>query len=550
MLQSTRSTPGFEAGTERLISAGRVVLASLSLFATWLDPSDPPRYAPLAYLSMVVYVLYAWGIALVVWGSYRPLVRLRLITHVFDGGIFVLFVYFTEGATSPFFVYFVFSVLCATLRWQWRGTLWTAVVLLAAYLGTGVYAREILRDPQIELGRFITRAVYLSVVAILLGYLGAHEFQRRKQLSRLAAWWPHPPTEVENGIARLLEHAAGVLDAPRVLMAWEEPEEPWLNLATFSDGQFQPGRRPLGSLSPLVAEQLEGKSFFSRDVRASMAMVIDAVSSEARGWRGEPLNRDLEQLFDIRSVLSVSVAGENFQGRLFFLDKSLLGSDDFVLAEAVGSQAAATLNLFYFSQHLQQRAATGMRVARNLHGLLQSLTGAGLQLQTVLQVSKADPEAALEQLRKIQNLILKEQRDLRSFVEQLELAPLVSGEGDFKLGNRLEELAKVLEQQWNLRVHVKLEGSEADVSATLAREIYRLVREGLVNAARHSGVSTALAELEVQEHVVRINVSDDGYGFDDRAGPVALRSRVASLGGSLRIHPGESGARLEIEIPL
>src|SRR5688572_10458435 len=215
----------FEARTERLISAGRVVLAASSLLAIWLDPSEPAKYAALAYFSLVAYLLYALGIALLVWGSYRPLRRLQLITHVFDLGVFLVFMYFTEGPTSPFFVYFIFSILCASLRWQWGGALWTAVVLLAAFLGMGVYAGEVLQDPQFELNRFIIRSVYLGVVATLLGYLGAHEFQRRSQLSRLAAWSRESP--VENVIARLLEHVAGILEAPRVTLAWEEPEEPW-----------------------------------------------------------------------------------------------------------------------------------------------------------------------------------------------------------------------------------------------------------------------------------------------------------------------------------
>jgi hypothetical protein len=65
--------------------------------------------------------------------------------------------------------------------------------------------------------------------------------------------------------------------APRpwpAAMAWEEPEEPWLNLATFFDGQFQSSRKPLGSHSPLIAKSLEGKSFFSRNVRLEIEIPL------------------------------------------------------------------------------------------------------------------------------------------------------------------------------------------------------------------------------------------------------------------------------------
>ena len=61
---------------------------------------------------------------------------------------------------------------------------------------------------------------------------------------------------------------------------------------------------------------------------------------------------------------------------------------------------------------------------------------------------------------------------------------------------------------------------------------------------------------------MRIDISDNGRGFPFRgrfdqaalaamaAGPITLKSRVASLGGSLSINSTESGAQLEIEVPL
>src|SRR2546425_10171772 len=52
---------------------------------------------------------------------------------------------------SPLFLYFLFSVACATLRWRWRGTSWTTVVAEAASAGMGVYAAMALRDPEFQL---------------------------------------------------------------------------------------------------------------------------------------------------------------------------------------------------------------------------------------------------------------------------------------------------------------------------------------------------------------------------------------------------------------
>jgi signal transduction histidine kinase len=554
-----------EVQTERLIAGGRVALASFSLLAIWLDPSEPAQYAGLAYLLLTAYVFYALLIALLVWTSYDALSRLRLATHIFDLGTFSLFMYFTEGPTSPFFVYFVFSILGATLRWQWRGTLWTALAALVTFLGMGFYAEAILKDPAFELNRFIIRAVYLAVVAVFLGYLGAHELRHRNQLSKLAAWAHTRLLDFEKVIGQVLKHAGSILEAPRVLLAWEEPEEPWVNLVIFSDRRHHWSRKPPGTFDALVAAPLEGKSFFSQHVGDSRAVMAESGSRELRRWRGEPLNQELVKLFNIESVLSVSVSAETLQGRIFFLDKSSLTSDDLTLAEVVAVQVAASMDLSYSLQRLQQFAAVEerMRVARDLHdGILQSLTVAGLRLEQTLRIVKENPEGAAEQLRDIQNLIYDEQRDIRILVQELKPKVPVPRETEFALGLQLEQLGKTVERERGFRVEIKLDGSESQIPVDLAREIYLILREGLVNAARHSEATSARVKLAVEERQVRICIADDGRGFPFRGtynhdlltamglGPVMLKSRVASLEGSLTIHSTDAGSRIEITVPL
>ena len=555
----------FEGQTERLIAAGRVVLASFSLLAIWLDPTTPSRYASIAYPLLIAYVLYAAVVVIVVWASHGALVRVRVATHIVDLIMFSLFMYFIEGPTSPFFAYFVFAIVCATLRWQWQGTLWTAVAVLAAFLGIGFYASEILQDPAFEVDRFIIRSVYLAVVAALLGYLGAYESQRRNQLAQLAAWSRAPLLALEKVVNQVLEQAVSITKAPRLLLIWEESEEPWLHVVTFSNGQPQWKREPPGSFDAIVAPSLEGKSFFCQDVRTSTAVIVDASSSEVQHWQGEPVSRNLVERFAMRSLLSVSILGENLKGRLFFLDKPSLTSDDIILADVVAGQAAGSMDHFYFLQRLQQLAVREerMRLAHDLHdGVLQSLTATGLQLQAALQVLDANPTAVRVQLGALQDLIFQEQRDLRTFVEELKFTTLPPSETDFKVGQLLSELAKRLERQWGFHVELTMAGSDAQVQAAMGREIYSVVREALVNAARHSQGSMARAQVEVEDQQVSISVCDDGVGFPFRGcfdeaaltalgiGPSMLKSRIASLAGSLTIHSGESGARLEITLPL
>ncbi|MGE5303709.1 MAG: CHASE domain-containing protein [Alphaproteobacteria bacterium] len=231
-----------------------------------------------------------------------------------------------------------------------------------------------------------------------------------------------------------------------------------------------------------------------------------------------------------------------------------------VIARDISERKRAESDL----QRLQQLAAASerTRLARDLHdNVLQSLAVAGLNLEAAVQGLKVDPKVAREQLRGVQDLIVREQQELRSFIDELKLATLVPGDMDFKFGYLLQQLAKTVEQQWHLRVELKMEGFDGQVPAVLAREIYQIIREGLVNAARHSRASVVHVDLQADEDNARVTVSDNGRGFpfrghyDDAAltstglGPAVIKSRVASLGGSIIIDSSESGARLEVTLP-
>jgi signal transduction histidine kinase len=85
--------------------------------------------------------------------------------------------------------------------------------------------------------------------------------------------------------------------------------------------------------------------------------------------------------------------------------------------------------------------------------------------------------------------------------------------------------------------------------------IYRLVQEGLTNAAKHAGDAAVRVSVAETEEAVTIRVADDGPGFatdrrNEGFGLIGVRERVALTGGTLRIEsaPG-GGTTLEASIP-
>jgi signal transduction histidine kinase len=549
---------------ERLIATGRVVLAASSLLAIWLDPSQPEKYATVTYALMAVYVVYSVGIAALVWSARVPRVLHPLATHVLDLVIFSMFVFLTEGPpTSPFFVYFIFSILCATLRWGWRGTLWTSLFSVTAFLGMGLVGGRVLDDER--LNRFIIRSVYLSVVATMLGYLGAYEQQLRGEVAKLAGWPRRLSREARDVLREALEYAAEVMNAPRVLLVWEESEEPWVHRACWSSDLAWEREAP-GAIEPVVASPIADREFSCLDASSpSPTVLYTSADGGLRSWPGAPLHPKLQTHYAVRAVVGVPLKGEALHGWLFFLDRRRMTTDDMVVGEIVAQQVTARLEHFYLLQRLQQSAVMEERVrlARDLHdGLLQSLAGTALQLHALRRTLGDEPREAVDRLQELQNLIVNEQQQLRAFIRELRPVPLLPAAREGSLGVSLRNLAHRVERHWGLRVDLvvgPLDASEADV---LGYDISHIVHEALVNAARHGGGSAARVEVGTSGASITILVTDNGrgFGFQGRydlpalmhmnAGPVTLKERVASLGGTLTLESRTSGARLEIALPV
>jgi signal transduction histidine kinase len=550
---------------EFLIAGGRLVLATFSLLAIWIDPSTPGRDAQIAYALLTGYVAYSLVLLLFVLRGRLLLGNLPFVTHAFDLFLFTIFMFFTEGPTSPFFVYFVFSLFCAILRWGWRGVMWTAVVAMMTFMGMGIYVGKIMHDPDFELNRFIIRSVYLAVIASLLAYLGVYEERRRSELSGLSTWPRTIHKELRDLVSDMLRHAADILRVPRMIMAWEEEEEPWTHVASWSRDDFRYTRESPDAFDPLVPETLHGADFLCADTTVPVPSVLYSSPAGLQRWQGAPLNPAFQSRFGIRCALSLNVESEGVKGRLFVLDKKRMTSDDLVLGRIVANELTTQMDYFSALKQLRRSAAVEerIRMARDLHdGLLQSLTGTALQLETVNRLIEADSRKARQHLLEIQQLIAAEQKELRSYVEEMKVSLLSQTRTDSDLSTRLKELAERVERHWGIQVEMIVKDLPTDIPLSLLQEIYFLIHESLTNAARHAKASSVRTKVGLQDNHMNITVTDNGHGFPFRGrydhdtltamkrGPITLRERTTSLGGRLTIDSTDTGTQLEITIPL
>ena len=556
-MTSTSLPPDYtpHARAERVIAGGRCVLATSSLIAIYLEPSTPARFQQATYALLLIYTLYALALAVVAWRSTTPMAApWRLILHGLDLVLFSVFVYLTEGPASPFFLYFIFSLFCATLRFSWRGILATAVAAMS------IYGAMALFDPHSVISRVLTRQTYLAVIAALLVYLGVHQERLRRELASLAAWPRELAQRMDDVLRATLEHAASVVNAPRVLLLWEEREEPWLYVAVWSRDGFRLDRLPPAVSAPPEAARLRNHSYFVRG-HDEPILFYDAGSTTTLESMTDPIDPQLRRRYAIGPAIVVSLESQTLTATFIIADVRTATADDLALAHIAGRLVLATVEQFFFLQQVRQTASTEerMRISRELHdGIVQSLGGVGLRLQALATQFANDPLAA-ERLAQVQRVIEHDQRELRAIVR--ELRPHDPRDGRSVVSDELERMRERFALEWGLEVNLDV-ARDGELPARVGHEVCRIVNESLSNAARHGGATRARVAIASGDGQVSVRVEDNGRGFAfsgrhdldalerSGSGPRTLKERVKSLQGSLAVESSGSGAAIVVSIPI
>jgi signal transduction histidine kinase/ligand-binding sensor domain-containing protein len=213
-------------------------------------------------------------------------------------------------------------------------------------------------------------------------------------------------------------------------------------------------------------------------------------------------------------------------------------------------QVAARLDLQF-----EERLAERTRIAQDLHDtLLQGVLSASMQLHVAADELPAD-SAAKPRLSRVLQLMGQVIEEGRNAVRGLRTpAPQPSGADD--LGQALSRIPQDLglKEPGNFRVLV--EGPPQPLHPLIRDEVYRIGREALVNAFRHSGAAEIEVEIEFAARALRVLVRDDGQGIDPEVlragrdghwGLSGMRERAERMGAQLKVW-SRAGAGTEIEL--
>lgn len=549
---------------ERVISAARLLLAVLLALAVVADVTEPEEFAPVVRTLAFSYLAYAVGIAILTWTRRTTTKGVPFATQVTDLVLFSAFMYLTDGARSPFFPYFVFSTIAGTIRWHGRGALLTGAAALIAYVAATLMGAASHVADDFNTAEFVARSTQLALVTGLLAYLGVYQHRLQGELRALAAWPRHLPTQADDALREILSCAATVLAAPRVVLVWEEGDEPVLSLAWRTATDFDVSRHRPDVFGVIVPEAIERSSFVCTGLGTKRRTVLQRVPGGFRLWDGEPLSQEFRERFDVRDVIALRLASDSIQGWLFALDRRRGTPDDILLGDIVGRLIAGALELQSRVQQLRETAAGEERVhlARELHdGVLQSLTAASLQAQRARQSMLTSPADAERRLAMIEETILSEQQALRLAIEDLKPGA-IRETTPVDIGPRVSETTTRLARQWDVRIHLNLQRGIPPIPQKIGHEFTRMLQEAVVNAIRHGGAREITVTCLMMSGDLALAVSYQGRGFAGfygrhdleslnrmKVGPRTLKERVSAVSGSLVIESGEAGARVEVRIP-
>ena len=544
---------------ERVIAGGRVALAAASLFGVWWDPAEPTRAIAMTYALSGVYLAYALTLLGLVWERPRG-TRLPLVTHVGDIVFVAVLQYLTLGPSSPFFLYFVFSIFCAALRWNWKGILLTAGATLASYLLMTAWITRMLDPSEFEGDRFIIRCVYLIVVAAILAYLNHHHQRLRVDLERLARWPQLKTLALPEALAEVLSHAATIVDAAHVVVIWENGEEPYTLLARWPPRGTLISKHPPDTLRFCLDDEssdLEEGAFVAAGPSSATSTLLVPNERGSFAPARTSLHPDVRNLLEGDGLASASFRAEHVTGRAFFTGLASPISEIVPLAVVVAREIGLSLNQLYAAEQLKELAAKEerIRVARDLHdGILQSLTGIRLELRAAAG-GLGDAPTVRDRLCAIESALAIEQRELRLFISAL--GPDRSSFRDAgSLARHLEAMRKRIALEWNMPVTIRC--ATDTLPAEIENAVPFMVHEAVVNALKHGHPSRVAVTVESHDDTLRIVVADDGRGFQFRGrqdqqsltqhqwGPKSLLDRVAALGGEVHIESSDSGSRVEM----
>jgi signal transduction histidine kinase len=384
-------------------------------------------------------------------------------------------------------------------------------------------------------------AVAIATASISGARRRAEDAQRRSvdrlqetvaTLQRLTGWPVLIGADMASGVSTIVSHAASVVGAAVVVVAWETDDEPWVCVASSDREETRPA-------------------------------IAKYSAAEMTPIAPQPVHPRIAELIGGRAVTSAAFRSEHLAGRVFFGGLSTGGQEALSILEIVAREVGSSLDQLHVAAQLKLLAIREdrIRLARDLHdGILQALTGIRMELQSLAHESPSGSTDASDRLFAVERALSAEQRQLRLFIEDLKPALPLAESGRF--ADRISAMCQRLSAEWRTPIAVRVEPPALALPVSIEHAVRLMVHEAAANALKHASATQLDIEVVGADGELRIITRDDGRGFGFRGrldhdtlassnvGPISLRERVDAMGGRIVLDSTERGSRVEITLPV
>ncbi|UCG26048.1 MAG: GAF domain-containing sensor histidine kinase [Chloroflexota bacterium] len=269
-----------------------------------------------------------------------------------------------------------------------------------------------------------------------------------------------------------------------------------------------------------------------RELLATIGYQIGTAVEKAQLHRQlQTLNQDLEKLVDLRTR-------------------------ELVAAQEELAQKAETLRDLLAREH-EVEEATRARIAGDLHdGVQQLLSGALFETQAVREALGVGPEVAERELLRLQSVLQRIETEMRDAIYSLRPATLDSR----GLVSALQECVASFERFSGRPCRLTVQGTARRFDPEAELAAFRIVQEALNNVEAHAQASESAVQVNFDDTQVRLEIQDDGAGFDmqnygnvpgNQLGLIGMQERAESVGGRFRaLSARDEGTRIMLTLPL
>jgi signal transduction histidine kinase len=353
-----------------------------------------------------------------------------------------------------------------------------------------------------------------------------------------------PPTGTEIAlppVLRALDQAvrgiSGVLDVDRVLQLITDQVRQLVSAQYaaigivdrdgaierfITSGMSDETRNAIGDLP-------HGRGLLGLIIRENRTVRIPTIGAHPESY-GFPPNHP-----PMQSFLGMPITNHGVPvGRLYLTNKQ--GAPEFTemdqaLVEMFALHAGIAIENARLTDQVRRLAVVDERdrISRDLHdSVIQAIYAQTLALDDVPDMVSDEPDEARRRVDEAIDALHAVIRDVRNFI--FGLRPVLLESGDLSEG--LRHLATELHRNGGVAVTVDITAHPATTAGlpieTVA-ELLAITREALSNVARHAGATSCHVRLVADGDELRLEITDDGRGFDPTRAPARGHHGLANM---------------------